>query len=228
MFTAKFIKNLVYNGETIRAIGRSGSPTRVLAVQGDLDGSCSVYCLMMMLIFHQKLDWEDLIDRERAKENAFVDTIQRHFLFGLNGLYRGGHSFKSISNRLNQCLGMNLSEVFTTCPGKTHSISRRRLHLKIKVQLDTKRPVLLGYQREGGKGHALVAIGYRWESKHRLRLFCLDPGHSLPRLQVWNNIIDLDYLSYIDWCYSDFNYYQKSEVCVNNILLIHDEIYCPF
>lgn len=70
MFTVKFIKNLVYNGETIRAIGRSGSPTRVLAVQGDLDGSCSVYSLMMMLILHQKLDWEDLSDKERAKESA--------------------------------------------------------------------------------------------------------------------------------------------------------------
>ena len=70
MFTAKFIKNIIFDGVKLRAIGRSGSPTRVLAVQGDLDGSCSVYCLMMMLIFHQKLDWEDLSDKERAKENA--------------------------------------------------------------------------------------------------------------------------------------------------------------
>ena len=39
MFTAKFIKNIIFDGVKIRAIGRSGSPTRVLAVQGDLDGS---------------------------------------------------------------------------------------------------------------------------------------------------------------------------------------------
>ena len=80
MFTAKFIKNIYFNGETVRALGRSGSPTRVFAVQGDLDGSCAVYSLMMMLIFHQKLNWEDLIKRDRGKDNAFVDNIQRIFL----------------------------------------------------------------------------------------------------------------------------------------------------
>lgn len=228
MFTPKFIKNIDFNGITVCALGRSGTPTRVFAEQGELDGSCAVYSLMMMLIFHQKLDWEDLVDRERAKENAFVDSIQRQFLYGLHGLYRGGHTLKSLSNRLNQCLGTNLSETYTTREGKEHYISRRRLHLKIRAQLDTNKPVLLGFHGEGGKGHALVAIGYRWESKHRLRLFCLDPGHGLSRLSLWNNVIDLDYRSCIDWEYSDFIYYQKTEVCVDNILLINDEIYCPF
>ena len=50
MFTAKFIKNIIFDGERLRAIGRSGRPTRVFAEQGDLDGSCAVYSLLMMLI----------------------------------------------------------------------------------------------------------------------------------------------------------------------------------
>ena len=45
MFTPKFIKNIVFDGRKLRALGRSGSPTRVLAVQGDLDGSCTIYSL---------------------------------------------------------------------------------------------------------------------------------------------------------------------------------------
>jgi hypothetical protein len=64
MFTAKFIKNIFLDKECIKAIGRSGKLTRVFAHQGNLDGACGVYSLMMMLIFHKMLDWEDLIDGE--------------------------------------------------------------------------------------------------------------------------------------------------------------------
>lgn len=55
MFTAKFIKNFFLEEDAIKAIGRSGKKTRVFAKQGDLDGSCTIYSLMMMLIFHQNL-----------------------------------------------------------------------------------------------------------------------------------------------------------------------------
>ena len=82
MFTAKFIKNIFLDVKGIRAIGRSGKMSRVFAKQGDLDGSCAIYCLMMMLIFHHKLDWEDLIDGERAKDCEFVSRIQHEFLLG--------------------------------------------------------------------------------------------------------------------------------------------------
>lgn len=228
MFTVKFIKNFIFDGTGVRAYGRSGSLTRVFAEQGDLDGLCSVYSLMMMLIFHQKLDFADLEDRERAKDCEFVDHIQRLFLRGLNGLCMGGYTMEFLSFRLNQCFGGNLSEVFTTTPGKNNSVSRRELHLKIRAQLDARKPVLLGFYRISGKGHAVVVVGYRREDWNRLRLFCFDPGRRLLFMQAWNNVIDLDYLSNEDDAITDFNYYEDNKVKVDNILLIHDEIYCPF
>ena len=103
MFTAKFIKNIFLEAEGLRAIGRSGKLTRVFAKQGDLDGSCTIYSLMMMLIFHQKLDWEDLIDGERAKDFEFVSRIQHEFLHGLNGLCTGGFKLREIAGRVNKC-----------------------------------------------------------------------------------------------------------------------------
>ena len=51
MFTAKFIRNIFLDKECIKAIGRSGKLTRVFAQQGNLDGACGVYSLMMMLSF---------------------------------------------------------------------------------------------------------------------------------------------------------------------------------
>lgn len=234
MFTGKFIKNFVFDGKGLRAHGRSGNLTRVFAEQGDLDGSCSVYSLMMMLIFHQKLEWADLKDGERAKDCEFVDHIQRLFLRGLNGCCANGHTLEYLSFRLNQCFGENLSEVFTITSGRYNSVSRRELHLKIRAQLDARKPVLLGFHRKSGTGHAVVVVGYRREDWNRLRLFCLDPGRMLPFMQVWNNVIDLNYLAPdtpADEQFMDINHYEDNKVYVDTILIIHNsssESACPF
>ena len=231
MFTGKFISNIIFDGEHVRAIGRSGCPTRVFAMQGDLDGSCSVYSLMMMLIFHQKMDWDDLTNSVEVKENQLVFRIQQQFLQRLKGLCIGGHVMDEISNKLNLCLGENLSETFTTIPDKSNYLSRRELHLKIRAQLDARKPVMLGFTREKERGHAVVAVGYRREDWNRLRLFCLDPGHRLPFMQVWNNVIDLDYLSNDNEAFTDINHYEDNKVCVGDVLIIHDkpiELDCPF
>lgn len=231
MFTAKFIKNIFFDGKGLKAIGRSGSLTRVFAEQGDLDGSCSVYSLLMMLIFHQKLDWEDLTDSEPAKKNKFVDSIQHEFLYTFKGICVGGHIMKDLSDKLNSSLGQKQSEVFTTREDASDRISRRRLHEKIRAQLDSRKPVLLGFRRTSGTGHSVVAIGYRRETWDKLRLFCLDPGRLLPFMQVWNNIIDIDYLSTDDESKTDINHYEGDKVCVEDILIIHEdppENNCPF
>lgn len=124
MFTAKFIKNFFLEEDAIKAIGRSGKKTRVFAKQGDLDGSCTIYSLMMMLIFHQKLDWEDLVDGERAKDCEYVGRIQHEFLHGLNGLCSGGYKLREISDRADKCFGSKMCEAYTTEPDTPNTVSR--------------------------------------------------------------------------------------------------------
>jgi len=232
MFTAKFIKNIFLEAEGLRAIGRSGKLTRVFAKQGDLDGSCGIYSLMMMLIFHQKLDWEDLIDGERAKGCEFVGNIQRQFLHGLDGLCCGGNKLQEISDRVNKCFGSKICETYTTEPDTPNTVSRSILQEMIRMYLDDRQPVMIGYSKPSGPGHALVAIAYRREAKNRLRLFCLDPSHGVPFMQLWNTVIDLDYLSDVDDDFTDTNYYAEKKVCVHSFLVINDlapsAIECPF
>ena len=231
MFTAKFIKNIFLDVKGIRAIGRSGKMSRVFAKQGDLDGSCAIYCLMMMLIFHHKLDWEDLIDGERAKDCEFVSRIQHEFLLGFKGVCSGGYRLQEISEKANKCFGSKICEAYTTVPGTSNTVNRELLHRLIRVNLDCRQPVMLGYSRQSEVGHALVAIAYRREAKNRLRLFCLDPAHGVPFMQLWNTVIDIDYLNADDDDYTDTNYYEEEKICVNSFLVIEDfpvESYCPF
>ncbi len=231
MFTAKFIKNIFLEAESIKAIGRSGKKTRVFAKQGDLDGSCTIYSLMMMLIFHQKLDWEDLIDGERAKDFEFVSRIQHEFLHGLNGLCTNGYKLREISERANQCFGSKMCEAYTTEPGTPNTVSRSALQEMIRMYLDDRQPVMIGYSKPSGPGHALVAVAYRREAWNRLRLFCLDPSHGVPFMHPWNTVIDLDYRSSDDDDFTDTNYWTEKKVCVNDFLVIVDlpaETKCPF
>ena len=231
MFTAKFIKNIFLEAEGLRAIGRSGKLTRVFAKQGDLDGSCTIYSLMMMLIFHQKLDWEDLIDGERAKDFEFVSRIQHEFLHGLNGLCTSGYKLREISDRANQCFGSKMCEAYTTEPGTPNTVSRSKLQEMIRMYLDDRQPVMIGYSKPSGPGHALVAVAYRREAWNRLRLFCLDPSHGVPFMHPWNTVIDLDYRSSDYDDFTDTNYWTEKKVCVNDFLVIVDlpaETECPF
>ena len=232
MFTAKFIKNIFLEKEALRAIGRSGKKTRVFAKQGDLDGSCTIYSLMMMLIFHQKLDWEDLVDGERAKDCEYVGRIQHEFLHGLNGLCTSGYKLREISDRANQCFGSKMCEAYTTEPGTPNTVSRSILQEMIRMYLDDRQPVMIGYSKPSGPGHALVAVAYRREAWNRLRLFCLDPSHGVPFMHPWNTVIDLDYRSSDDDDFTDTNYWTEKKVCVNNFLVIIDDLpvesECPF
>lgn len=232
MFTAKFIKNIFLEEEAIKAIGRSGKKTRVFAKQGDLDGSCTIYSLMMMLIFHKFLDWEDLIDGERAKDFEFVSRIQHEFLRGLNGLCTGGYKLREISDKVNKCFGSKMCEAYTTEPGTPNTVSRKILQEMIRMYLDERQPVMIGYSKPSGPGHALVAVAYRREAWNRLRLFCLDPSHGVPFMHPWNTVIDLDYLTSNDDDFTDTNYWTEKKVCVNDFLVIVDEppveSECPF
>ena len=218
--------------DAIKAIGRSGKKTRVFAKQGDLDGSCTIYSLMMMLIFHQKLDWEDLIDGERAKDFEFVSRIQHEFLHGLNGLCTNGYKLREISERANQCFGSKMCEAYTTEPGTPNTVSRSTLQEMIRMYLDDRQPVMIGYSKPSGPGHALVAVAYRREAWNRLRLFCLDPSHGVPFMHPWNTVIDLDYRSSDDDDFTDTNYWTEKKVCVNDFLVIIDDLpvesECPF
>lgn len=222
MFIGKFIDNLYYNGVNIRAKGKSGELCKVFAKQGQLDGACVIYSLMMMLIFQQKLDWEDLREKARYSKDVFAKSIQKQFLnYGLKGGTRRGHDMCDVSKKLNICLNENLSEFYTSDKRNRHRVSRHELYKKIKDQLDWGKPVMIGSHGKKGPGHAVVAIGYTWEQPDKMRLFCLDPSSFIPYMQLWNNVIDVDYLAEDD-SLTDYDYHFEDKIIVDRILIIND------
>lgn len=215
MLTIKFIKNILFEGDKLCAIGRTGYPTKVFLRQGNLDGACAVYSLMMMLIFHERINREDLYDDIYHKNPQYLRRLKKKFLYGIRGNYVGGYSFKELCAELMMSFECNI-------PVKVYNENDKKFHMRIKKQLDARMPVQIGYSKPNEKyGHSVVAIGYTI-SGDILRLFCLDPAHNLPFFSVWNNVIDIHMNESGERF--DYNHFTESKIYVDQILLIKDTL----
>lgn len=151
--------------------------------QGDMDGACAVYSLMMYFMLIKLLKRKDIInldstfdsDKRRSKGRLYKE------FFEIEGLCRQGFSFDRIEEKLNHSFRKNVS------------VSSSMFDAKIvKDNIDNGSPVMLGISW-GKEGHAVLAIGYEESEKNELtKLFCLDPGYDIGACSYWNMVIRLN------------------------------------
>lgn len=198
--------------------------------QGDLDASCAVYSLMMMLMLHKKVTYNELTDRSKAKGDSKGGRtakmkLQDMFLHDMDGLYRtdSGYNFNKLAEDLHSCYRKYAKATPLEFDRiKSNSEEKKELKQGIIKRIDEGYPAEIGFTYEGGKdGHAVVAIGYTTHKSY-LRLFCLDPGHELPRTSFWNCVIDVYNKDDISQTYSDLYSTENDcqSVCVDEILTI--------
>ena len=95
MNSIRFIKDFFWNQE-LSAHGRGKGHTELFLRQGDLDGACAVYSLMMMLMIHKKVNRNELVDRAAAQNltdggyNSYM-RLQDHISGELPGRYQNGY-----------------------------------------------------------------------------------------------------------------------------------------
>ena len=149
--------------------------------QGDLDGACAVYSLMMMLMIHKKVNHSDLVNRQQAQKatqggyNSYM-RLQDQFLSGLIGLYKEGYYFKDLALELKSCFKNKATASVVEAFGKKcSSKAKHDMTAKMLETLNAGLPVEVGFSYKKGGGHAVVVVGFT-NHKTTLRLFCLDPG----------------------------------------------------
>ena len=77
MVSINIINNFYIIRRTLRSIGRTGNRSRVFFEQGELEGACAVYSLMMMLVIHQKICDEDLVTMSNKSIPAYVRQLKK-------------------------------------------------------------------------------------------------------------------------------------------------------
>ena len=202
MQTINVINNIVLKDGILHAYGREGNVTRVFLRQGNLEGRCAVYSLMMLLILHGILNREDLLRKVSAKAPEYIKKLKRQFNYSTTR-------------------GYSLREFDVYVIRNRDKDNLKKIHDMIMAQIDIGYSVQLAFWNPKRKyGHSVVAIGYTLFGT-TLRLFCLDSACPLPYASIWNNVIDVN-IDYDDVDKLDFNHQANEKVLVDAILLIDD------
>lgn len=173
---------------------RLGKIQKVHLRQGELDGACAVYSLMMYLIILRIFTYKQVIDGNSIKRSTSKGRILRDFLEKQNGLVRKGLDFvQDIRDGLQHA-----AKKIVNC----EYIPTRQETIETVIEcIDNNQPLMIGVDYNKVHGHALLAIGYEMRNNKTTRIFCLDPGSNIVPTSYWNAVITLD--EYVNTKYRD-------------------------
>ena len=220
MTKLNIIDNVAIKNGRLRVIGRFGDEKRVFLRQGNLEGECAVYSLMMMLLLHKKI-YDDELCIDNSEVPSYVKQLRKQFL---QKRRMRGYNFEELREKLLKVFDYNITvNIYTSNPLKDEHKDFTYLYLKIKKHLDAGWPVQMGFFIPGSRGgHSVVVVGYAEHAKF-LRLFCLDPSWNMPYSAFWNNIIDVNLDKSGDELI-DYEHMSERYVLVTEILLIDEEL----
>lgn len=165
----------------------SVSGRKVHIRQGDMDGACGPYSLMISLMINEIITFDEVVDLNhhdgRTRLGKFLDKL---FLFGslvrqgttMDDLYWLGDCFK---NHPNGKVSVDFPKANT----------QREKAKTVISSLNMGEPVIIGLEWQGGDGHWCVAIGYEEVDGAVTKIFTLDPGYTYIPNSYWNGIIEV-------------------------------------
>lgn len=156
--------------------------------QGNLDGACSVYTLMMNLLILKTITrkkLEDILNINKKETSPEVERLFHEF-FDKHGLIRDGFEFYDLERLINKTYG---TVVTATYNGMESEVAKDGFLNQIQQVIDSNLPIILGVDFKGGGGHAVLAIGYESDDEGLFNIFCLDPGYDYRPPSYWNMVI---------------------------------------
>ena len=154
--------------------------------QGDLDGACGVYSMMMCLIIEKIIKREVVTDVSPSlKRNTSDGRLVRKFLEN-QGMIVNGYELEPLVADLQNAFKKKVNAVY---------IGDDNILEAIIEQLDYNHPVEIGFSRLKTYGHLVVAIGYMMDNNFT-DLYCLDPGYPMEKGQMWNNVLRINTTSF--------------------------------
>ena len=176
--------------------------------QGELDGACGVYSMMMCLVVEKIVKRELITDVPKTlKRNTSYGRLVNQFLEKKGMVINGYEKSQDLVNELQHAFK---KKVDSRC------LNEDNLLEEIINQLKDNHPVEISFLRKRDNGHFLVAIGYREEEKYT-DLYCLDPGYPMETGQMWNNVLRVDTTSSAK--YNCLNMQEDRKVFVDEALV---------
>ena len=152
--------------------------------QGELDGACAVYSMMMCLVI-EKIIKRNIITNvpESLRRNTSDGRLINHFL-EKQGMVVDGYELKILKDELQSTFRKKVNPYY-------YSADEYDLQAVIKEAINSNQPVEINFSRKRQYGHAVVIIGYK-EERDKTGFYCLDPGYPMEECQIWNNVLEVD------------------------------------
>lgn len=197
------INNLVINDEGVLVNKKDDA---IHLRQGDVDGACGPYCVMMALLVIEKIGRSDIVSLNGIDYRTKVGKLFKE-IHTLDPLVLSGSDVEDLQNILK--FDRNVKAEPLTATGKS-------LFPRVRESLDKNSPVILDVHGKASDGfhHWVLAIGYSEE-----HLFLLDPSFSLEPSNYWNSVLSTKPQSTV-YPYFYKNKISSYQVKINNILTI--------
>lgn len=150
--------------------------------QGDLDGACAVYSVIMNLLILGMIEKEEIcvyssIDKRTRKGKLLSYLLEKQ------GLVRDGYCFRTLAKDIRDYANFTANQKLAK--------SREDAINIIQKSIENDSPIIISVFGEEW-AHALLAIGIEHnENDVPTKLLCLDPGVPSPIYTYWNCIIDV-------------------------------------
>lgn len=171
--------------------------------QGELDGACGVYSMMMCLIIEKIIKRNLVTDVSPSlKRNTSEGRLVRSFLEN-KGMIVKGYELEPLVADLQNAFKKKVNPLY---------IDDEKIWEAIIEQLNDNHPVEISFLRPRTYGHFVVAIGYMKDDNY-IDLYCLDPGYPMDKGQMWNNVLRIDTTSTAK--FNCFNMQENGKVCLD-------------
>lgn len=176
--------------------------------QGELDGACAVYSMMMCLVI-EKIIKRNIITNvpESLRRNTSDGRLINHFL-EKQGMVVDGYELKILKDELQSAFRKKVVPCY-------YSADEYDLTAVIKEAIDSNKPAEIKFSRKRQYGHAVVIIGYK-EEKDKTSFYCLDPGYPMEECQIWNNVLEVDLAATAK--YNCHNFREDSIVTIDEVM----------
>ena len=184
--------------------------------QGDLDGACAIYSLVMAMLCKGLLTDDETQVYNRPDRRTDKGKFLYQF-FNERGMIREGYSYVTLAKEINE------SSFGVKAIRKNPRTNNGRVEL-ISDHIYDNIPVIISVVFENKTAHALLAVGIEVDSNEEItKIYCLDPGYPSPRYSSWNCFIDVSKETKSDYpfyCVCEDGY---SKVSLDDMLIIDKE-----
>ena len=183
----KIIKDLDITALGVSVFNRKWQPVHLQ--QGEMDGACAVYSMMMNLLILKVLTRNQVVNLNTTfKGNTAKGRLFKEF-FVTEGLCRDGFYFSEIKEKLSHSFA---KEVTSSALQYTASLSDQTSFVEeLRTAIDSDTPLITALSFKGG-AHAVLAIGYEEQKDVVKKIFCLDPSYAISPTSFWNGVIILN------------------------------------